>query len=92
MNKQDLVDAVAKRLGVTKARANEIAELFFSAGGLIATELRRGGKVAVSGFGSFETRGSGRRARGGIRGPARRSTSRPRRCRRSGRPRRSGIW
>ena len=57
MTKQDLVDAVAKRLGVTKARANEITELFFSEGGLIATELRRGGRVTVSGFGSFETRG-----------------------------------
>ena len=56
MTKQDLVDAVAKRLGVTKARANEITELFFSESGLIATELRRGGRVTVSGFGTFETR------------------------------------
>ena len=56
MTKQDLVDAVAKRLGVTKARAGEITELFFSEGGLIAAELRRGGRVTVSGFGTFETR------------------------------------
>jgi DNA-binding protein HU-beta len=56
VTKQDLVDAVAKRLGVTKARAGEITELFFSEGGLIATELRRGGRVTVSGFGTFETR------------------------------------
>jgi hypothetical protein len=59
VTKQDLVDAVAKRLGVTKARANEITELFFSEGGLIAAELRRGGRVTVSGFGSFETRPPG---------------------------------
>lgn len=56
MNKQDLVDAVAKRLGITKARATEITELFFADSGIIASELKRGGKVAISGFGNFETR------------------------------------
>ncbi|HUF34563.1 MAG TPA: HU family DNA-binding protein [Gemmatimonadales bacterium] len=56
MNKQELVDAVAKRLGITKARAAEITELFFAEGGIIAGELRRGGKVVISGFGHFETR------------------------------------
>src|ERR1041384_2086447 len=56
VTKQDLVDAVAKRLGVTKARAGEITELFFSESGLIAAELRRGGRVTVSGFGTFEIR------------------------------------
>ncbi len=56
MNKPELVNAVAKRLDVTKARANEITELFFAPGGIIASELRRGGKVAISGFGNFETR------------------------------------
>ncbi|MBA3445973.1 MAG: HU family DNA-binding protein [Gemmatimonadales bacterium] len=56
MNKQELVAAVAKRLGLTKAKANEIADLFFAPAGVIATELKRGGKVAISGFGSFESR------------------------------------
>lgn len=56
MNKQDLVTAVAKQLGLSKAKAAEIAELFFSPSGIIAAELKRGGKVAISGFGSFETR------------------------------------
>ena len=56
MNKQELVAAVAKRLGVTKARAAEITELFFAPDGLIASELRRGAKVAISGFGTFEVR------------------------------------
>lgn len=56
MNKQDLVDAAAKRLRTTKARAGEIADLFFAPGGIIASELRRGGKVAIAGFGSFEVR------------------------------------
>lgn len=56
MNKQELVAAVAKRLGLSKARATEIAELFFAPTGVIATELKRGGKVAISGFGSFQAR------------------------------------
>jgi DNA-binding protein HU-beta len=56
VNKQELVATVAKRLGLTKAKANEIAELFFAPSGLIASELKRGGRVALSGFGSFEAR------------------------------------
>ncbi len=56
MNKQDLVGAVAKRLAVTRARAAEITELFFAPDGIIAAELKRGGKVAISGFGNFEIR------------------------------------
>jgi DNA-binding protein HU-beta len=56
VNKQELVDAVAKRLGLTKAKAHEVTELFFASNGLIATELKRGGRVGISGFGSFETR------------------------------------
>jgi DNA-binding protein HU-beta len=56
VNKQDLVTAVAKQLKVTRAKANEITDLFFAPTGLITTELKRGGKVAISGFGSFEVR------------------------------------
>ena len=61
MNKQALVALVAERLGTTKARAAEITDLFFGAGGVIATELRRGGKVSISGFGNFEARQRGAR-------------------------------
>jgi len=56
VNKQDLVATVAKQLGVSKAKAAQIAELFFSPTGILASELKRGGKVAISGFGTFETR------------------------------------
>lgn len=56
MNKQQLIGAVAKRLDITRARATRITELFFASDGIIASELRRGGKVAISGFGNFETR------------------------------------
>src|SRR5687767_7466976 len=62
VNKQDVVEAVAKRLGVTRARAGEITDLFFSQGGIIASELKRGGKVAISGFGNFELRRRAARA------------------------------
>jgi DNA-binding protein HU-beta len=56
VNKQELVAAVAKRLGVTKAKAAQVTDLFFGASGLIASELKRGERVAITGFGSFETR------------------------------------
>jgi DNA-binding protein HU-beta len=56
VNKQELVGAVAQRLGLSRAKAHEICELFFASSGLIASELKRGGKVAISGFGSFEIR------------------------------------
>jgi DNA-binding protein HU-beta len=56
VNKLELIGAVAKRLDVTRARAAEITELFFAPDGVIAGELKRGGKVAISGFGSFELR------------------------------------
>jgi DNA-binding protein HU-beta len=56
MNKQELVAVVAQRLDLTRARAAAITELFFAADGVIATELKRGGKVAISGFGTFEVR------------------------------------
>ncbi len=46
MNKQDLVAAVAKRLGLTKAKANEIAELFFAPTGdhRLRAQARREGR------------------------------------------------
>jgi DNA-binding protein HU-beta len=56
VNKQELVTAVAKQLGLSRAKAAEITELLFSPTGIIASELKRGGRVAISGFGSFETR------------------------------------
>jgi DNA-binding protein HU-beta len=62
VNKQDLIGAVARRLKVTRGRATEITELFFAPDGVIASELARGGKVAISGFGNFEVRKRAARA------------------------------
>jgi DNA-binding protein HU-beta len=56
VNKQGLIDAVAQRLGITKGKAAEITDAFFAPAGIIASELRRGGRVTITGFGSFETR------------------------------------
>jgi DNA-binding protein HU-beta len=56
LNKQQLVVALAAQLGRTKAEAARVADALFGANGVIAAELRRGRKVQLSGFGSFETR------------------------------------
>ena len=56
MNKMELIEAVAKALDTSKAHAGEIVDLFFSTDGLIAKELKKGGAVALTGFGSFEVR------------------------------------
>lgn len=56
MNKQDLVEALAKRLTTTKAHAAGIVDHIFGTSGLISQELRKGNKVQITGFGNFETR------------------------------------
>lgn len=56
MNRQDMIAAVAKQLGKSKTAATGIVDLFFGSEGLIATELKRGGRVQISGFGNFESR------------------------------------
>ncbi len=61
MNKSDLVSALAARARVSKAEAGRTIEALFSAGGIIATELRRRGRVQITGFGTFETRRRGAR-------------------------------
>ena len=56
MNKMELIEAVSSSLDTSKAAAGEIVDLFFSADGLLAKELKRGGSINLTGFGSFETR------------------------------------
>ena len=56
MNRQDLVAAVAKRAGVTRARAMQLVDLFFAADALTDADVPRSGRVQISGFGQFETR------------------------------------
>jgi len=66
VTKQGMVDLVARHLKTSKAKAADVVDLFFSTSGLIAAELRKGGKVQISGFGHFEVR---RRAPRQVRNP-----------------------
>ena len=56
VNKQELVEALAKRLTTTKANAAAIVDHIFGTSGLIGQELRKGNKVQITGFGNFEAR------------------------------------
>jgi DNA-binding protein HU-beta len=56
VNKQELVEAVAKKLDTSKAQAGEIVDALFGMQGVIASELRKGGAVNITGFGNFVTR------------------------------------
>lgn len=54
MNKSELVAKLAKKTGLTLAKASEAVDaIFHPAKGLIAAELAAGKKVTVPGFGSF---------------------------------------
>jgi DNA-binding protein HU-beta len=56
MNKSDLIDAVAEKTDVAKADVSRVLEALFGKAGVLGNELRKGGKVQISGFGSFQVR------------------------------------
>lgn len=57
MNKSDLIQALATQTNMTKAQATRAIEILFDPeNGLIVDALRRGERVQISGFGTFETR------------------------------------
>ena len=56
MNKSELINALAARTKCSKAEVGRVVEAIFAPAGVIASELRRGEKVQLSGFGNFETR------------------------------------
>jgi len=57
MNKSDLVDALADATGMTKADAGRAVDALFSPdGGVIAKTLKKGGRVQITGFGTFEAK------------------------------------
>jgi DNA-binding protein HU-beta len=59
MNKNDLVDAVARRCDLSKAKAWEAVEAIFSSQpgmGIIASALAHGEKVTLPGFGTLAMR------------------------------------
>lgn len=59
MNKAELVDKVSRRTGLSLRDTRILVDAIFDPNptiGLIAAELLGGGKVAISGFGTFEAR------------------------------------
>lgn len=59
MNKTELAEKLAKKCELTQTKASEIIDSIFSTKsgeGIIAVELDAGRKVAITGFGTFETR------------------------------------
>ena len=56
MNKSDLVAALADSAGMTKADASRSLDSLFGSGGIIATALRAGQRVQITGFGTFEAK------------------------------------
>ena len=60
MNKTELVAAIAEQAGISKAGAEKVVAAFTDT---VTNELKKGGKVSLVGFGTFEV--SERKARTG---------------------------
>ena len=57
MNKTELITKLAKKTGMTQAKAAEAVDAVFNATkGIIAAELGAGRKVTLPGFGGFSVR------------------------------------
>lgn len=57
MNKSDLVDALASSTGMTKADASRAIDALFSPDdGVISKALKKGTRVQITGFGTFEAK------------------------------------
>lgn len=59
MNKSDIAAKLAAKCDLPVGKANEVVDCIFSTKsgeGIIATALDAGDKVAIAGFGNFETR------------------------------------
>ena len=56
MNKGELTSELASRANLTQKQARAAIDAIFNPDGIIASELKRGGRVQVTGFGTFETR------------------------------------
>jgi len=57
MNKSELVQTLAGKTEMTKAQASRAVDALFAADkGIITQALKKGEKVQITGFGTFETR------------------------------------
>ncbi len=53
MTKADLVDSIYEKIGLSKKESIQIVELVFE---IMRSELEKGSKVKISGFGNFNVR------------------------------------
>jgi DNA-binding protein HU-beta len=56
VNKAELIDELARRVDLTKTDATRAVEALFGTDGIIASSLKSGDKVQITGFGSFQAR------------------------------------
>ncbi len=56
MTKRELIAEVGKRLGLSRSKAVAVVDTLFGTSGILSSELRKGGRVLISGFGHFELR------------------------------------
>jgi len=57
MNKSELVEALARRSDLSKKDARAVVDtLFDPQNGILATAMRKGDRVSITGFGTFEVR------------------------------------
>jgi DNA-binding protein HU-beta len=56
MNKGEFIAELAKEANLTQRQARAAVGVIFNPDGIIASELRRGRRVQLTGFGTFETR------------------------------------
>src|SRR6056297_678302 len=61
MNKASIVEKIAQETGVNKKRAEDMMNSLVD---IVIIELKKGGEVSITGFGTFET--MVRYARGGV--------------------------
>ena len=64
MNKSELAAELATRANLSKSQAGDVVDAIFGDAGIIASTLKKGEKVTVRGFGTFQV--SARAARKGI--------------------------
>jgi len=56
MTKLELVTELAKRVGLSRAKALETIDTLFGTTGILPTELCKGGRIQITGFGQFESK------------------------------------
>ena len=57
MNKSELIQMLSNRTKMTKADASRAVDALFNpTGGIVTDALKKGDKVQITGFGTFETR------------------------------------